>query len=124
MEKIIATVVSIILVLGLISYAILAQVEKVKDTGDIAQMEQDKIKQIVQDPNVVSGNTVKDYVEQASANFTVVIDYADTNITDQTITSSSTTTSVKDTALFKITRKYNVDGELDEVDFVQVDLSK
>lgn len=116
---IIATVVTIILVLGLIAYAVLSQVAGVKDTGDKAQIEQQKINQMVQDPNTVTGNVVKNYYnKRAQLNITVtVMDTTGANVSDVLGT-------VKDNGLYKMSKTYNTNGELATVSFNQVNLSQ
>lgn len=115
---IIAMVVSIILVLGLIAYAVLGQVAGAKDTGDRAQLEQDKMKQMLQDPNIVTGNVVENYYNQRTqGGYTV-------SIAKATGTPAMTIAEVVDGALFKETKAYNANGKLSSISFVQVDLSR
>jgi len=116
---IIATVVTIILVLGLIAYAVLSQVAGVKDTGDKAQIEQQKINQMVQDPNTVTGNVVKNYYSKRSQlNITVYV----RNTMGYSV--SDVMSTVKDNGLYKMSKTYNTNGELATVSFDQVDLSQ
>lgn len=116
---IIATVVTIILVLGLIAYAVLSQVAGVKDTGDKAQIEQQKINQMVQDPNTVTGNVVKNYYSKRSQlNITVYV----RNTLGYSV--SDVMSTVKDNGLYKMSKTYNTNGELATVSFDQVDLSQ
>jgi hypothetical protein len=118
-STIIATVVTIILVLGLIAYAVLSQVAGVKDTGDKAQIEQQKINQMVQDPNTVTGNVVKNYYSKRSQMNIYV------TVRDTTGTSISDVLSVvKDNGLYKMAKTYNTNGELATVSFDQVNLSQ
>jgi hypothetical protein len=116
---IIATVVTIILVLGLIAYAVLSQVAGVKDTGDKAQIEQQKINQMVQDPNTVTGNVVKNYYSKRSQMniYVYVRDTSGYSVSDVLGT-------VKDNGLYKMAKTYNTNGELATVTFDQVDLSQ
>ena len=124
MEKIIATIVGIILVLGLIAYAILGQVAGVKDTGDKATIEQQKISQMLQNPNIVTGNMVKNYAKQEDLDISVQnVDKDDADkFTD--IDRKDIETEVKDGALYEMKKNWNADGELSEVAFKQVNLSK
>jgi hypothetical protein len=118
-STIIATVVTIILVLGLIAYAVLSQVAGVKDTGDKAQIEQQKINQMVQDPNTVTGNVVKNYYSKRSQMNIYV------TVRDTTGASVSDVLSVvKDNGLYKMAKTYNTNGELATVSFDQVNLSQ
>lgn len=115
---IIAMVVSIILVLGLIAYAVLGQVAGAKDTGDKAQLEQDKINQMLKDPNIVTGNVVKNYNSQRTqGGYTV-------SMTKPDGTSPLLITDVVDGALFREAKSYNASGELASISFKQVDLSR
>ncbi len=127
MGKIIATIVLVILTLGLISYAILGQVAGVKDTGDKAEIEQRKINQMLQDPSVVTGNTVKNYNKQMGSSKLDIHTSGDT-FNEVSFSFSGTSvmaiSAVKDGALFKMWKQYDVNGELAKVAFQQVDLNK
>ena len=115
---IIAMVVSIILVLGLIAYAVLGQVSGAKDTGDRAQLEQDKINQMLQDPNIVTGNIVENYFNQKDqGGYTVTVTLVGG-------ASASSLTGVTDSALFKEAKSYNANGKLSAISFTQVNLSR
>ncbi|MBM7613601.1 hypothetical protein [Alkaliphilus hydrothermalis] len=113
MDKAIATIVGIVLVLGLIGYAILGQVSGAKDMGDLAAMEQHKVTQMLQNQNIVTGTTVKNY---SHAGVTV-------SITNKGGT-SMTLSQVMDGALFEMNKTYNANGELQAVLFTQVDLGR
>jgi hypothetical protein len=115
---IIAMVVSIILVLGLIAYTVLGQVAGAKDTGDRAQIEQDKISQMLQDPNIVTGNVVKNYYSQmGNGGCTVTVSLSDSRTFDGV-------EDIVDGALFKEDKAYNADGKLSLITFTQVSLSR
>ena len=115
---IIAMVVSIILVLGLIAYTVLGQVAGAKDTGDRAQIEQDKINQMLQDPSIVTGNVVENYFnQQTQGGYSVAI-----TLVGGTLTNSLT--DVSDGALFKEAKTYNANGKLATIGFTQVNLSR
>lgn len=116
---IIATVVTIILVPGLIAYAVLSQVAGVKDTGDKAQIERQKINQMVQDPNTVTGNVVKNYYSKRSQ-MNIYVYVRDTS----GYSVSDVLSTVKDNGLYKMAKTYNTNGELATVTFDQVDLSQ
>ncbi len=113
MDKTIATIVGIVLVLGLIGYAILGQVSGAKDMGDRAAIEQHKVNQMLQDPNIVTGNTVKSYYGTG-----IGLDIRDED--DDKLSISD----VAEGALFKMTKYYNANGELESIDFDQIDLSR
>lgn len=113
MDKTIATIVGIVLVLGLIGYAILGQVSGAKDMGDRAAIEQHKVNQMLQDPNIVTGNTVKGYIGTGIA-------LSPYDINDKFIQPKN----VSEGALFRMSKHYNSDGELEEIVFKQIDLSR
>lgn len=117
MEKIIATIVGIILVLGLIAYTILNQVAGVRDTGDKAAIEQQKISQMLQDTNIVTGNTVKNYAKQTGFSINVKNE-GSTEITVRTEIEEQ----VKDGALYKMEKTWDANGELSEIKFTQINL--
>ncbi|MDF2522567.1 MAG: hypothetical protein K0R31_208 [Clostridiales bacterium] len=123
---IIATVVTIILTLGLIAYAVLGQVAGAKDVGDKGQIEQQKVLQLIQDQDTVTGNTVKSYISQAIVTNSILkVAYTNINTGTATIESrGSMPTDIKDSAIYSITKQYNANGELILVTCVQKDLSK
>ncbi|MBN4051002.1 MAG: hypothetical protein COA82_04595 [Alkaliphilus sp.] len=116
MDKAIATIVGIVLVLGLIGYAILGQVAGAKEIGDQAAMEQHKIKLMLNDPSIVTGNTLKWYVQSLGASNIKVDYFGDGKELGEDIT------AVKGDALFTMVKKYNANGELSGADFTQVNL--
>jgi len=113
MDKAIATIVGIVLVLGLIGYAILGQVSGAKDMGDLASMEQHKVTKMLQNQNIVTGTTVKNY---ANAGVEVVITLQNGD--------PMALVEVVDGALFEMSKTFNANGELQSVHFQQVNLSK
>lgn len=111
---IIAMIVGIILVLGLVAYAILGQVAGAKDVGDRAQIEQDKINRMLEDPNIVTGNIVKNYVQSD-----IAVTLGSTSITVANLS------TIVDGSLYKITDKViNDDGKLSAVIMSKVSLSR
>ncbi|MCX7921393.1 MAG: hypothetical protein N3B21_05135 [Clostridia bacterium] len=116
--EIIAVIVGIILVLGLIAYAVLGQVSGAKDTGDKALIEQDKVNQMLHDPNTVTGNIVKNYYGQRAQGGYVV------SIFESNGTTPIAAANVDDGALFKVVKTYNANGKLATVVFTQVNLSR
>jgi len=115
MDKIIATVIGIILVLGLIAYAVLGQVEGAKKSGDKAALEQEKINMMLENPNLVNGSKVKDYAEKASASgYTVTVKDPSGTAMDKD--------SVTDGGLFEMKKTYKADGSLGTVEFTQKNL--
>lgn len=131
LATIIAMVVTIILVLLLISYAVLSQVESAKDTGDKAKMEQQKVSHLLQNPDSVTGNTVKDYINRATAEGSILTVSVQSYDEDGTLGTAVEYTegdsgddSIEDSALYTMSKTYNANGLLSEVSFVQVDLSR
>ncbi|MCD5410114.1 MAG: hypothetical protein LRZ93_00460 [Clostridiales bacterium] len=116
MDKAIATIVGIVLVLGLIGYAILGQVAGAKDIGDQAAMEQHKVKLMLQDPSIVTGNTLKGYELSLGIENINVFKHDGTTVIEIDM--------VKEGALFEMTKEYDANGILSEVTFIQVDLSR
>ena len=55
MEKVIATIVIIVLTLGLVSYAIVGQMGGFKDTSDLVTSDQGKLTAVVKDTDTVPG---------------------------------------------------------------------
>ena len=96
MEKIIATVLGIVIVLGLISYAILGQAAGIRDLGDNAKLEQKKISLMIKDANIVTGGTVLDYVNQGGSGLNIYI-YQSNNTTE------IQPANVIESAIFKMT---------------------
>lgn len=127
---IIAVLVTTILVLGLISSAILSQVAGAKDTGAKAEIEQQKINRMLQEPNVVTGNTVKSYISQAvssgSSLKVTVKSYVGDALGEavEYTSGSSSASNVKDNALYTMSKSYDANGELAEINFVQANLSQ
>ncbi len=110
MDKVIATVVILVVVLGLIAYAIFGQVEGVKRSGDTASNEQQKMEMMMKDSNIISASAVRNYINQLGAASVV-------------ITNVDGTTAIKDSSIYKITnREYNGDGSLKKITVAEVDL--
>jgi hypothetical protein len=121
--SIIALLITIILVLGLISYSVLGQVEGVKDTGDKASIEQQKINLMLQDPNVVTGNTIKSYIGQAGTSLTVRIKNS-SDIDFVVYNTVPANPNINDGGLYNMLKNYNSNGTLSQVSFTQIDLSR
>jgi len=120
-ESVVIIVISIILVLGLVSYAVLTQVAGAKDVGDKGQIEQRKVGQMLKDPNTVTGNVVKSYLRQASTAMTVSVDSI-TNTDYNNVSTPPANPDVNDGAIFNMTKTYNANGELSHVTFTQINL--
>jgi len=132
MEKVIATIVIIVLTLGLISYAIIGQIGGVKDTADQINNNQAKLSAVIKDTSVVPGSTVESYMKNAKISKSII------NICDSTskiivsfgIVNSLATQSftydqideaielIEETSLYKMTKEFKNDGSINVVNFV------
>jgi hypothetical protein len=116
--QIIAMVVSIVLVLGLIAYAILGQVAGTKATADKAGVDQNKINLMLQDSTVVTAETVKYQMNNHPTTLAVAVQ-------DTVGTAIALSTSISDSALFRITSKTNdANGVMTSITYKQIDLTK
>ncbi len=98
--EIIAIVVSIVLVLGLIAYAILGQVAGTKSAADKASNDQNIVNRMLQEGDVVTGSIVKNnYLGNPVQGITVTVCQSD----GTTVIGSS---AITDTMLFKMTKTY------------------
>ena len=67
MEKVIATIVIIVLTMGLISYAIVGQMGGFRDTADVVTEEESRLDTMLKDTSVVPLSTVRNYLNKSSA---------------------------------------------------------
>ncbi len=110
MDKIIATVIVLIIVLGLIAFAILPQQEGVKQMGEKGTTEQQKLIQMVNDPNRVMGSTIRSYLNQPGIKVTIGGSGGfDVN-------------KISDSQVYTMKKTYKTDGSIDTVDFTIVDM--
>lgn len=119
MEKIIAVVVMIAIVIGLIATAVLPMVGQMNEQGATANNQLTQITQTMQDGNVMVGSTVKAEILSMKSKFDAPtekiteIKITGTNDDVTYISSSMVTTTnlakINDTAMFtkSITEKYN-----------------
>lgn len=115
MDKIIATVVVIVLTLGLISYAIIGQIGGVKDAGDQVSSEQNRLNIMMSNPDIVSGSTVKEHQGNALIKgFTVSL---------QNEKGEVLIGEINDKSLFVMKKTILPNGKLTNIDFKLVDLS-
>ena len=118
MEKIIATIVIIVLTLGLISYAIIGQVGAFKDTSDQVGKSQARMNMLLNDSSLVTKNTVAYYINNAGLLGIKVYIGSDSN--EAKITDID---DVSDNAIYKMSKTYNQEGSLATVTFKLEDLS-
>lgn len=130
MEKVIATIVIIVLTLGLVSYAIVGQMGGFKDTSDLVTSDQGKLTAVVKDTDTVPGNTVKNYAKNAK-----LLDYA-VSVAHDDITSGMYNSGVntdieldemldfiEEQGLYEMTKTYGDDGAVSLVEFELVSLA-
>lgn len=113
MEKVIASIVIIVLTLGLISYAIIGQIGGFKDTSDQVSADQTRLNLMMNDSSLVSKNTVRYYIKNATLLGVEV--YLNGSQEGATL---SDLDNVSDNALYRMSKTYKEDGSLKEVKFV------
>lgn len=110
MEKVIASIIIIVLTLGLISYAIIGQIGGFKDTSDQVSADQARLSLMLNDSSIVSKNTVKYYIQNADLlNINVMMDGAEATL--------DSLNNVSESALYKMSKTYKDDGSVDTVTF-------
>ncbi|HZJ82742.1 MAG TPA: hypothetical protein VFD57_02925 [Clostridia bacterium] len=118
MDKIIALVVSIVIVLGLIAFAVMPQVIGVREAGDTALSEQAKMNEVLGDSSRVTGSTVKRYLNSRDGKTTVSGAVFKVTVNPNTLDASN----IADNAVFKETREYDPNGIFVGIDFTQIDM--
>ncbi len=119
MEKVIATIVIIVLTLGLISYAVIGQMGGFKDTSDQVNEEQNRLNMLLQDSSLVPASTVRYYIQnQKTMNYTVAVyDGPEQNVASEI---SKQMDSVGESAMFKMKKQYDDYGKISKVIFTLV----
>lgn len=110
MEKVIATIVIIVLTLGLISYAVIGQMGGFRDTADIVNEEQGRLNLMVQNSSIVPLSTVKYYIKNAD-----LLGYS-VNVYDSEGKTAEITV-FNESAMFQMEKRYNADGSVQAVNF-------
>ena len=117
MEKVIATIVIIVLTMGLISYAIIGQMGGFRDTADVVTEEGNRLDMMLKDSTVVPLSTVKNYINKSSAGgYTVTVDEA-------TVDSTADLSAYNDNTLFTMSKTYDEYGKVSSISFVLKDQS-
>lgn len=112
MEKVIATIVIIVLTMGLISYAIVGQMGGFRDTADVVTEEESRLDTMLKDSSVVPLSTVRNYLNKSSAaGYEITVD-------GETIISSEDLSAYNDNTLFKMSKTYDEYGKITEIVFV------
>lgn len=112
MKNVMTWIIGITLTLGMIALSVLGQVSGARDIGEKGDIEQTKVSMMISDSNIVTGNTVKNYIKQ---------DEIDVTVDDDT---SPDADDIVDGALYSMEKTYDANGILTEVKFEQIDLSR
>lgn len=130
MEKVIATIVIIVLTLGLVSYAIVGQIGGFKDTSDLVTSDQGKLTAVVKDTDIVPGNTVKNYAKNAKLlDYTISVTHDDTASSEYNsgknidIDLDEMLDFIEEQGLYEMTKNYGDDGSVSLVEFELVSLA-
>jgi len=115
---VIAVLITTILVLGLISTVILNQVTGARQTGEKAISEQQKINLMLENPNIVTGSTVKDYISMSN------VSAAGISVTINGSSYDEKVNNVNESALYEMEQTYGADGKLEKVNFKLIDLGR
>lgn len=119
MEKVIATIVIIVLTLGLISYAVIGQMGGFKDTSDQVNEEQNRLTMMLQDSSLVPASTVRYYLQnQRNMSYTVTVYSGTEHKEEQDITDDMG--SVGESAMFRMEKEYDDYGKISTVTFTLV----
>lgn len=111
MEKVIATIVIIVLTMGLISYAIVGQMSGFRDTADVVTEEESRLDTMLKDSTVVPLSTVKNYINKSSsAGYSIVVDGEEVEKADDL-------TIYNENTLFTMSKTYDEYGKITVVSF-------
>jgi len=112
MEKVIATIVIIVLTMGLISYAIVGQMGGFRDTADVVTEEESRLDTMLKDTSVVPLSTVRNYLNKSSAaGYEISVD-------GEVITSTNDLSEYNDNTLFTMSKTYDEYGKITNISFV------
>lgn len=117
MEKVIATIVIIVLTMGLISYAIIGQMGGFRDTADVVTEEESRLDTMLKDSTVVPLSTVRNYINKSSSGgYTVSID-------GTTAKDTAALTDYNENTLFTMNKTYDEYGKISVISFTLKDQS-
>lgn len=111
MEKVVATIVIIVLTMGLISYAIIGQLSGFKDTADVITQEGERLNMILKDSSVVTKNTALKYFKKG-----IIEDY-DVMINNVIINDEKELEKYDENILFTMTKDYDDYGKISSINF-------
>ena len=112
MEKVIASIVIIVLTMGLISYAIVGQMGGFRDTADVVTEEESRLDTMLKDTSVVPLTTVKNYLNKSSASGYEI------NVDGESITSADELSEYNDNTLFTMSKTYDAYGKITNISFM------
>ena len=111
MEKVIATIVIIVLTMGLISYAIVGQMGGFRDNADVVTEEQSRLDTMIKDSSVVPLSTVRNYINKSSsAGYEISVD-------GEVVSSTNDLSAYNDNTLFTMSKTYDEYGKITLVSF-------
>lgn len=111
MEKVIATIVIIVLTMGLISYAIVGQMGGFRDNADVVTEEQSRLDTMMKDSSVVPLSTVRNYINKSSsAGYEIKVD-------GEIVSSTNDLSAYNDNTLFTMSKTYDEYGKITIVSF-------
>ena len=117
MEKVIATIVIIVLTMGLISYAFIGQMGGFRDTADVVTEEESRLNIMLKDSTVVPLSTVKNYINKSSSGGYTV------NVDGDTVEQTGDLTDYNDNTLFTMSKTYDEYGKITVISFTLKDQS-
>lgn len=117
MEKVIATIVIIVLTMGLISYAIIGQMGGFRDTADVVTEEESRLNIMLKDSTVVPLSTVKNYINKSSSGGYTV------NVDGDRVEQTGDLTDYNENTLFTMSKTYDEYGKITVISFTLKDQS-
>jgi len=125
MTRVIVLILILVLTLSLFGIAVLGQASGARELAERGTIEQNKVTMMLQDSKVVTGNTVKSYLEQKALKVSVqFIGEGDFTKASNEEVKNNEKERVFDGAMFKMEKTYNANGQLETIVFSQVDLGK
>lgn len=113
MEKVIATIVIIVLTMGLISYAIIGQMGGFKDTADTVTNESTRLDAMLNDSSIVPISTVRSYVARGAVNDFEVNVYS----SEDDSSPINDVSECGENAIFNMEKIYDDYGKIEEINF-------
>lgn len=116
MEKVIATIVIIVLTMGLISYAIIGQMGGFRDTADTVTNESTRLDAMLNDSSIVPISTVRGYIGRSATNGyeVYVYDGADAAVNEEI---NDSINECGENAMFNMEKIYDEYGKIATINF-------